>query len=204
MSENEEREAVNPADALREAAKRAADEAQLNSRETAGQTAPEAQAGSDAEFKAAQDEAALVAAEKKAAESYDLYVRAVAEMENVRRRCAEDVQKAQKFGVEKFAKNLLPVVDSLEKALEAVKDADAAVREGLEATYKQLTHALEVSGMTPVDPQGEPFDPNTQQAICMVPAAEGQKPGTVAVVMQKGWKIHERVLRAALVSVVQS
>lgn len=154
----------------------------------------------DALAQAAKD---LEAANAKAAEHYDLYVRAVAEMENVRRRCAEDVQKAQKFSIEKFAQNLLPVVDSLEKAIEVSADAEGPMKDGILATYRQLTHALEVSGMQVIDPKNEKFDPNTQQAIAMVPASEGKTAGHVAEVFQRGWKIHERVLRPAMVSVVQ-
>lgn len=145
----------------------------------------------------------LAAAQAKAAENFDLYVRTVAEMENVRRRCAEDVQKAQKFGVEKFAQNLLPVVDSLEKALEITAQTEGPMREGLLATHRQMMHALEVSGMTLIDPAGQKFDPNTQQAISMVPADGSHPAGTVAQVFQRGWKIHDRVLRPAMVSVVQ-
>ncbi|MDY6010787.1 MAG: nucleotide exchange factor GrpE [Duodenibacillus sp.] len=185
-----EQQAVNPAEELKKAAQ-AAEQAQ------GAELPPEvAQAEGDL---AAQ----LAAAQAKAAEHFDLYVRSVAEMENVRRRAAEDVQKAQKFGVEKFAQNLLPVVDSLEKALEITADSEGPMREGLLATHRQLMHALEASGMTMLDPQGEKFDPNSQQAICMVPAAEGLEIGHVAQVYQRGWKIHDRVLRPAMVSVVQ-
>ena len=185
-----EQQAVNPAEELKKAAQ-AAEQAQ------GAELPPEvAQAEGDL---AAQ----LAAAQAKAAEHFDLYVRSVAEMENVRRRAAEDVQKAQKFGVEKFAQNLLPVVDSLEKALEITADSEGPMREGLLATHRQLMHALEASGMTMLDPQGEKFDPNSQQAICMVPAAEGLEIGHVAQVYQRGWKIHDRVLRPAIVSVVQ-
>lgn len=185
-----EQQAVNPAAELKKAAQ-AAEQAQ------GAELPPEvAQAEGDL---AAQ----LAAAQAKAAEHFDLYVRSVAEMENVRRRAAEDVQKAQKFGVEKFAQNLLPVVDSLEKALEITADSEGPMREGLLATHRQLMHALEASGMTMLDPQGEKFDPNSQQAICMVPAAEGLEIGHVAQVYQRGWKIHDRVLRPAMVSVVQ-
>ena len=137
---------------------------------------------------------------KKAAEAA---VRAVAEMENVRRRAAEDVSKAQKFSIEKFAKNLLPVMDSLEKAIEMTAEIEGPMREGILATHRQLVHALEMSGMTVIDPKDAKFDPNTQQAIAMVPAAEGKSAGDVAQVFQHGWKIYERVLRPAMVSVVQ-
>ena len=121
----------------------------------------------------------------------------------MRRRAAEDVTKAQKFSVEKFAKNLLPVMDSLEKALEMTIEVEGPMREGLMMTHRQLMHALEMSGMSVIDPKDEKFDPNTQQAIAMVPAPEGKKAGDVAQVFQRGWKIHERVLRPAMVSVVQ-
>ncbi|HBC70295.1 MAG: nucleotide exchange factor GrpE [Duodenibacillus sp.] len=197
MSENEQKdEELSPAEALKraqEAAVRAEQAEEGNPEQSEEQPEVLDPAASEA----------LIEAQAKAAETYDLYVRACAEMENIRRRSAEDVVKAQKFGVEKFAKNLLPVVDSLEKALEAAKDAEGPMKEGMEVTYKQLLHALDLSGMTPISAKGEKFDPAFHQAIVMVPAAEGQMPGTVAAVFQTGWKIHERVLRPAMVSVVQ-
>ena len=132
---------------------------------------------------------ALQLAEAKVLEHYDLYVRAMAELENTRRRSAEEVQKARKFGIEKFAENLLPVVDSLEKALELTKeDEQNPLREGMAATYRQLTHALEVSGMKEINPKGE---------------VDEIKAGCVVEVFQRGWLINERVLRPAMVSVAQ-
>lgn len=145
----------------------------------------------------------LATAQSKAAANYDLYVRAVAELQNTRKRCADDVVKASKYAIDKFAEGLLPVVDSLEKALEITADAKGPMREGLLATHRQMMHALDVSGLQPIDPAGQKFDPTCQQAISMVPAAAGQTPGTVAQVFQRGWKIHDRVLRPAMVSVVQ-
>lgn len=147
---------------------------------------------------------ALKLAESKVAEQYDLYVRAMAELENTRRRSNEEVQKARKFGIEKFAENLLPVVDSLEKALEVTKEQEGdPMREGMLATYRQLIHALDVSQMKPIDPKGEVFNPHTQQAIAMVPAPEGVAAGSVVDVFQRGWMIADRVLRPAMVSVAQ-
>ncbi len=147
---------------------------------------------------------ALKLAEAKVIEHYDLYVRAMAELENTRRRASEEVQKAHKFGIEKFAENLLPVVDSLEKALELTKaDSENPMREGMLATYRQLVHALDISGMKPIDPKGEKFDPHHHQAIAMVPAPEGVEPGVVVEVFQRGWTIADRVLRPAMVSVAQ-
>lgn len=191
--EDNKQEQVNPAEELKKAAE-AAEQAQ-------GSELPPELGGQ----KADQDDlkTQLDAALAKAAENFDLYVRAVAEMENVRRRAAEDVAKAEKFSVEKFAKNLLPVMDSLEKAVEITAEIEGPMREGLLATHRQLVHALEVSGMSIIDPCEGKFDPNTQQAIAMVPAAEGKSAGDVAQVFQRGWKIHERVLRPAMVSVVQ-
>lgn len=158
---------------------------------------------SGAEF--VQLQAELAASKAKEAESYEQYVRAVAEMENTRRRAAQDVLKAQLFGIESFAKNLLPVVDSLEKAVEAAKNADEATRQGIESTHKQLMHALEVSGMTPIAPAvGAVFNPADSQAIAMVPAPSPvSTSGTVASVFQTGWKLNDRVLRPAMVAVVQ-
>lgn len=192
--EDTKQEQVNPADELKKAAE-AAEQAQ------GSELPPEL--GIEPEGAEASLEDQLAASTAKAAENFDLYVRAVAEMENVRRRAAEDVSKAQKFSIEKFAKNLLPVMDSLEKAIEMTAEIEGPMREGILATHRQLVHALEMSGMTVIDPKDAKFDPNTQQAIAMVPAVEGKSAGDVAQVFQHGWKIHERVLRPAMVSVVQ-
>lgn len=192
--EDTKQEQVNPADELKKAAE-AAEQAQGSELPPELDIEPE---GAEASL-----EDQLAAATAKAAENFDLYVRAVAEMENVRRRAAEDVSKAQKFSIEKFAKNLLPVMDSLEKAIEMTAEIEGPMREGILATHRQLVHALEMSGMTVIDPKDAKFDPNTQQAIAMVPAVEGKSAGDVAQVFQHGWKIHERVLRPAMVSVVQ-
>lgn len=192
--EDTKQEQVNPADELKKAAE-AAEQAQ------GSELPPEL--GIEPEGAEASLEDQLAAAAAKAAENFDLYVRAVAEMENVRRRAAEDVSKAQKFSIEKFAKNLLPVMDSLEKAIEMTAEIEGPMREGILATHRQLVHALEMSGMTVINPKDAKFDPNTQQAIAMVPAVEGKSAGDVAQVFQHGWKIHERVLRPAMVSVVQ-
>lgn len=192
--EDIKQEQVNPADELKKAAE-AAEQVQ------GSELPPEL--GIEPEGAEASLEDQLAAATAKAAENFDLYVRAVAEMENVRRRAAEDVSKAQKFSIEKFAKNLLPVMDSLEKAIEMTAEIEGPMREGILVTHRQLVHALEMSGMTVIDPKDAKFDPNTQQAIAMVPAVEGKSAGDVAQVFQHGWKIHERVLRPAMVSVVQ-
>lgn len=145
----------------------------------------------------------LEAAKAENAKLQDLYMRALAEMENSRRRAEEAVEKAHKFGVEKFAKNMLPVLDSLEKALELAGEERNPMIEGIEATYRQMVQAMQQSGMTEINPVGEKFDPAVHQAIAMVPAQADQASGQVAQVFQRGWLINGRVLRAAMVSVIQ-
>lgn len=145
----------------------------------------------------------LVAMKAENDKLQDMYMRALAEMENGRRRAEESVEKAHKFGVEKFAKNLLPVLDSLEKALELSADKTSPMMQGVEATYRQFIQAMESSGMVEINPVGEAFDPTRHQAISMVPPQEGQGSGVVAQVYQRGWILNERVLRAAMVSVTQ-
>jgi molecular chaperone GrpE len=146
-------------------------------------------------------EQALQDALAKANENYDLYMRAKAEAENVRRRAAEDVAKASKFAIESFAEALVPVADSLEKALQTEAATAEALREGAQLTLRQLLAAFEKGRLTPIDPAGQKFDPNFHQAISMVPAPEGIAPNHVVSVLQKGWKIADRVLRPALVTV---
>lgn len=149
----------------------------------------------------AEVEQQLDAALAKANENYDLYLRAKADADNIRRRGVEDVAKAHKFAIESFAEALVPVVDSLEKALEA-KDATAAqMREGAELTLRQLRAAFEKNALAEINPAGQKFDPHFHQAISSVPATAQTPPNHVVTVLQKGWKIAERVLRPALVVV---
>jgi molecular chaperone GrpE len=128
-------------------------------------------------------------------------LRAQAEMQNTRRRADEEMSKARKFAIESFAESLLPVADSLEAGL-AVKDATPEqIREGAEATLRQLKSALERNKVVEIAPApGAKFDPHQHQAISMVPAP-GQEPNTVVTVLQKGYSIADRVLRPALVTV---
>ena len=146
----------------------------------------------------------LQSALDKANENYDLFLRAKAEADNVRRRAQEDVAKAHKFAVESFAESLVPVIDSLEKALAATNATPEAMRAGVELTLKQLRAAFEKSNLKEINPVGEKFDPHRHQAISMVPAPEGTAPNHVVTVLQKGWTIADRVLRPALVTVAQS
>ena len=134
------------------------------------------------------------------AELADQFLRAKAEAENARRRAEEEISKARKFAVESFAESLLPVADSLTAGL-AIADATAEqLREGSEATLRQLKSALERHKVIEINPEaGTKFDPHQHQAISVVPAE--QEPNTVVTVLQKGYLIADRVLRPALVTV---
>ena len=181
----------------------------LNADESAAQTATE----HEAEMQAAGEpedvsldfdklqENSVNALEDENGRLKDQLLRTVAEMENVRRRAAEDVSKAHKFAIEKFAESLVPVQDSLEKALQDQSGDINTLREGVDLTFKQLVQALEKGGVVAVDPKGEKFDPHFHQAISMIPS--DQASGTVVEVLQKGFKISDRVIRPALVIVAQ-
>ncbi|MBL0168342.1 MAG: nucleotide exchange factor GrpE [Propionivibrio sp.] len=138
-------------------------------------------------------------AELKAEEHHDAWLRAKAETENVRRRAQEDIAKAAKFAIERFARELLAVKDSLEAALTAEAPSVDSMKAGAELTLKQLVAAFEKSSLSEIDPLGEKFDPHFHQAISMVEA--DQEPNTVVTVLQKGYLIADRVLRPALVIV---
>ncbi|PSJ45900.1 nucleotide exchange factor GrpE [Zobellella taiwanensis] len=153
----------------------------------------------------AELEQKLADAESNAKSERENALRALAEMENIRRRAALDVEKAQKFALEKFVGELLPVIDSLERALEHTdkeNDAFRAVCEGVELTLKSLLSAVEKFGVTQIDPQGEPFDPNKHQAMSMVESNE-VAPNAVLAVMMKGYELNGRVLRPAMVMVAK-
>jgi molecular chaperone GrpE len=138
-------------------------------------------------------------AELKAAEYYDAWLRAKAEMENVRRRAQEDVVKAHKFGIEKFAQAMLPVKDSLEATLLAESATLESLKAGVELTLKQLVTGMEAAGITEVNPLGDKFDPHHHQAISTI-ESEGEA-NRVLTVLQKGYLLKDRVLRPALVIV---
>lgn len=138
-------------------------------------------------------------AELKAAEHHDAWLRARAETENVRRRAQEDIAKASKFAAEKFAASMLPVKDSLEAALANQNQTLESLREGVELTLKQLMSAFQSANLVEEDPAGQKFDPNKHQAIGTL-EAEGE-PNTVLNVLQKGYLLHERVIRPAMVMV---
>lgn len=135
----------------------------------------------------------------------ELQPRALAEIQNVRRRAEQDVDKARKFALEKFAGELLPVVDSLERAIEACQaedDATRALREGVEMTLKLLLDGMGKFNLEPIDPQGEAFNPEHHQAMSMVDDPNA-KPNTVVAVMQKGYLLNGRLVRPAMVMVAK-
>jgi molecular chaperone GrpE len=147
----------------------------------------------------------LAVATRQAEENWDKFVRTQAELENQRRRAEKDLQNAHKFALEKFARELLTVADSLELGLNAaVGDSPDVVklREGMELTQKQLLSALEKFGVRAIDPEGEKFNPELHQAMAMQPA-ESVEPNTVIKVFQKGYVLNERLLRPAMVVVAQ-
>ena len=147
---------------------------------------------------AAQTEVAALQA--KVAELQDQYVRGQAEVQNARRRADDEVSKARKFALESFADSLLPVLDSLEAGLAVQTATPEQIREGAEATLRQLKSAMERNKIVAIDPAaGAKFDPAQHQAISVVPA--DQEANTVVAVLQKGYLIAERVLRPALVTV---
>ncbi len=137
--------------------------------------------------------------ELKAAEHHDAWLRAKAETENVRRRAQDDIAKAGKFAADKFAQAMLPVKDSLEAALATENASLETFRQGVELTLKQLVSAFQGANVTELNPAGEKFDPNRHQAISAI-EADGE-PNTVLNVLQKGYLLHERVMRPALVVV---
>jgi len=148
----------------------------------------------------------LQAVQAKADENRDLYLRTAAELDNVRKRAERDAAAARKYGVEKLAADLLGVRDSLELGLAAAADDNSeikAVVEGMELTLKLLTDVLERYGVTVVNPVGEVFNPDSHEAMTAHETAE-HAPNTVIQVLQKGYRLQDRLLRPALVVVAKT
>ena len=149
----------------------------------------------------------LAAAEAQAAENWDQFLRAQAEMENLRRRAQRDVENARKFALEKFAKELLGVKDSLEMGLNAAREGDAPdiakLIEGTDLTLKQLGQAFEKNALIEIDPVGEKFNPERHEAMAMQASTE-HEPNTVMTVVQKGYTLNERLIRPAMVLVAKA
>lgn len=145
-------------------------------------------------------EAQLEAAQQKASENWEMYLRAKAEIDNLRRRSVKDVENAHKYGIEKLVNELLPVLDSMSMGL-AVEEASAeSLREGMELTMNMLEKMMEKLGIEEVDPLNEKFDAERHQAMSMQPAADVE-PNTVIAVMQKGYLLNDRLIRPAMVMV---
>jgi molecular chaperone GrpE len=183
----------------------------------AERTDPEANAAFDAESTAVLTDspgpttgtpeelaAALAGAQAKAEENWNSYLRAVAELDNVRKRHLRDLDNAVKFGLEKFAAELLEVRDSLEMGLEAGEKADArSLLAGKEATLRLLKKAFDKQGIVEINPLGAPFDPQLHEAMAMQESASAE-PNTVLQVVQKGYQLNGRLLRPARVIVART
>jgi molecular chaperone GrpE len=147
---------------------------------------------------------ALVEADQRAKEHWEQYLRAAAELDNVRKRAQRDIEAANRYGLEKFAAELLPVKDSLELAVQNSGRADArSLREGQEATLQLLSRALEKLGVTVIDPVGEPFDPARHEAM-MTQESNTAEPNSVLQVVQPGYELNGRLLRPARVIVARA
>jgi molecular chaperone GrpE len=143
----------------------------------------------------------LTLAEQKAHENWEKSVRAIAELDNVRRRTERDIANAHRYGAEKLISSLLPVGDSLEQALQlSDTPSQSAMVEGLKLTYKLFIDVLQKHGVTQLDPQGEAFNPQEHEAMSIQETAE-VAPNTVLTVFQKGYKLSDRVIRPARVIV---
>lgn len=150
-----------------------------------------------------QVDSELQASRVEVAQLKEQYVRLQAEMDNVRKRAERDVESARKYGVEKFAKEMLGVTDSLEAGLSSAREESAdldKLREGMDMTERMLMQALEKFGVERMNPEGETFDPEYHEAMSMQPSAE-HTPNTVVTVIQKGYLLNGRVLRPAMVIV---
>jgi len=150
---------------------------------------------------AASPEQQRAEAEALAAQNWAAYLRAAAELENVRKRLSREIEAARLFGIERFAAEMLPVADSLGLGLDAAVTADpATLAEGHRATLRQLQKAFASTGITELDPTGQPFDPQLHEAMATRPAPD-QPPNTVLQVVQKGYLLNGRLLRPARVIV---
>lgn len=169
----------------------------------------EVEAAEDAEGDSAGEPSETEALQAQVQEYQEQALRAQAEMQNVRRRAELDVEKAHKFALEKFVKELLPVADSLEKAVESTEGQEASgelvasIREGVEMTLNLFMNSLKKFNVAQLNPVGEPFDPQLHEAMSMVPAPDAE-PNSVVAVVQKGYTLNERLVRPAMVVVAKA
>jgi molecular chaperone GrpE len=143
----------------------------------------------------------LKTAELAAQEHHDAWLRAKAEADNIRKRAQSEIASAHKFAIENFASELLAVKDSLEAALATENSSAESLKSGVELTLKQLKSVFDKFSVAEISPAGQKFDPHQHQAITMVES--GAEPNTVVQVLQKGYRLHERVIRPALVTVAK-
>lgn len=177
---------------------------EANEQPESGETRPDdASQESSEELAAPSEEDVLATMEEELTLAKDAVLRAQADSQNVMRRAEQDVEKARKFALERFCSELLPVVDNLERALEAGSGDDEVLKpiaEGVQLTLKSFQDALKKFNIETVDPVGEPFDPQLHQAMGMVDNPDVE-PNTVTFVMQKGYTLHGRLVRPAMVMV---
>lgn len=172
--------------------------------QTESQTEPQAEASSGEGLDSVEImQARIEKLEQELTEAKDQTLRTQAEMQNIRRRSQADVEKAHKFALEKFSGELLPVIDNLERALETItpdEESTKTIEEGISLTLKSFLDVIAKFDMTVIDPAGEPFDPQVHQAMSMIENKEVE-PNTVLHVVQKGYSLNGRVIRAAMVMV---
>lgn len=161
---------------------------------------PEQEPRQEGDAEPKDPDAILAELQAKADENWERYLRASAEIENVRKRAGRDVENAHKFALERFGKELLAVKDTLEMGLSVEGASAESLLEGSNATLKLLSSTLERFGIVEVDPAGEPFDPEFHEAISMQPS-DDVEPGSVVTVVQKGYTLNGRLLRPAMVIV---
>jgi molecular chaperone GrpE len=155
--------------------------------------------------KVAQLEAALLSSEAKVKEQQDSVIRAKAEIENMRRRTEQEIDKARKYALNKFSEELLPVIDNLERAIQAADAENEAVKpilEGVELTHKTFVDVVAKFGLKEINPEGEAFNPEFHQAMS-IQESEDHEANTVIFVMQKGYELNGRVIRPAMVMVAK-
>ena len=165
-------------------------------------TGNDTSAGENSPAESSDLEQRLKQAEQAAQEHQEAWLRARADCDNIRKRSQTEISNAHKFAVENFAAELLPVKDSLEAALASENASAESMRSGVELTLRQLKSVFEKFSLKEIDPRGEKFDPNRHQAISTV-ESDGE-PNTVVQVLQKGYLLHERVVRPALVTVAKA
>jgi molecular chaperone GrpE len=206
VTEVEKSESVNDDATAAAETDKVSDPTQGESQEVEQSAGPEAEQKADAAPTVESLQAQIEAMKQEVADTKDRALRTVADAQNVKRRAEKDVENARKFALEKFAGELLAVVDNLERALESTDRENEILKplvEGVELTQKSLIDALVKFKVEPLDPLGEPFDPQFHQAMSMVENPDVE-PNTITLVMQKGYSLHGRLLRPAMVMVAKA